>query len=144
MAEHSAPAGEYVLTGVRFRQRHEDGSYTLYKRGDTVKLSAAEAARLAGKPNSSFKSKKEIDAEKKAREAALKAYEEATNPENMEPESNLTNDPRLPGDGPSGDAEESEGGEETVDSPPESQAADPGTVPSLKGKSSTSTSTAKK
>lgn len=42
----SAPAGTYVLTGVQWRQFHEDGSFTLWEQGDEVDLTAEEATRL--------------------------------------------------------------------------------------------------
>lgn len=57
MASNSPSAGTYILMGVRFRRRNDDGSFTLFKQGDEVELSAAEAARLVGTPHSSFKAK---------------------------------------------------------------------------------------
>lgn len=51
----SAPAGPYVLTGLRWRRRTERGGWEQFTRGDTVDLSAEEAARLVGRPHSSFR-----------------------------------------------------------------------------------------
>lgn len=51
----SPPAGDYVLTGVRWRRRTKNGGWELFTRGDVVTLTADEAARLVGKPHSSFR-----------------------------------------------------------------------------------------
>lgn len=55
MAKESPKSGTYVLTGARWRRRHEDGSYTIYNRGDEVELNEREAARLVGGRISSFR-----------------------------------------------------------------------------------------
>lgn len=55
MPKQSAPAGKYILTGVMWRQKHEDGSDTVWETGDVVDLTAAEATRLVGRKHSCFK-----------------------------------------------------------------------------------------
>lgn len=51
----SAPAGDYVLTGIKYRRRTKAGGWEIFDRGDIVPLSADEAARHVGRPHSSFR-----------------------------------------------------------------------------------------
>ena len=54
MATETPPAGTYLLIGHMWRQYHDDGSQTIWERGDEVDLTAKEAARLVGQPYSCF------------------------------------------------------------------------------------------
>ena len=51
----TAPAGPYVLIGVRWRRQRKDGGSDIFEQGDVVDLTAEEAARLVGQPHSSFR-----------------------------------------------------------------------------------------
>lgn len=57
MAESSPKPGRYVLTAVRWRRRKEGGGYDQYWQGDTVELTADEAARLCTGHRPAFKEK---------------------------------------------------------------------------------------
>jgi hypothetical protein len=84
MAKKSAPAGTYILTGVMWRQFHDDGSQTVWEQGDEVELTEKEAIRfLMGEgPRKAFKPKDAVDKPFKNTEAPDDSSSAPLTPEN--------------------------------------------------------------